>query len=151
MTKLTIKSGDWIAVCDGRKALLLQNEGDELFPNFKTREVHEHKAAFNRDIDTDRPGRVQQSATTARSSIEAVDHHQLEEEAFLSQLSARLGEIAAGGQAHGIVVVAPPRALGFLRKSYPGSVRPLIRAEIDHDLVHLPVHEIEKRLTAPAG
>lgn len=151
MTKLTIKSGDWIAVCDGRKALLLQNEGDELFPNFKTREVHEHKAEFNRDIDTDRPGRVQQTATTARSSIEAVDHHQLEEETFLSQLSARLGEIAADGQTHGIVVVAPPRALGYLRKSYPGPVRQLIRAEIDHDLVHLPVHEIEKRLTAPAA
>ncbi|MGO9007311.1 MAG: host attachment protein [Beijerinckiaceae bacterium] len=148
MTKLTIKNGDWVAVCDGRKALLIENEGDEVFPNFKTREVHEHKVPFNREIDTERPGRVQEAATTARSAIEPTDHHRQEEEAFLARLCTRLGELVAAGQVRRLVVVAPPRALGFLRETYSAPVQSVIRAEIDHDLVNLPIQEIEKHLTA---
>ena len=41
MTKIKIDTGDWIVVCDGRKALILENRGDRMFPNLHTREVHE--------------------------------------------------------------------------------------------------------------
>ncbi len=148
MTKPIIKNGDWVAVCDGRKALLIENEGDEVFANFKTREVHEHKLLPNREIDSDRPGRVHESASTGRSANEPTDHHLQEEEVFLAQFSARLGDLVAAGQVHRLVIVAPPRALGFLRKTYSAPLQSAIRAEIDHDLVNLPIQEIEKRLTA---
>jgi protein required for attachment to host cells len=39
------------------------------------------------------------------------------------------------------------RVLGALRKSHSSALRHAIRAEIDHDLVHLPIVEIEARLT----
>ena len=42
MTKMKIDTGDWIVVCDGRKALILANLGDRMFPNLHTREVREH-------------------------------------------------------------------------------------------------------------
>ena len=42
MTKMKIGTGDWIVVCDGRKALILENLGDRMFPNLHTKEVHEH-------------------------------------------------------------------------------------------------------------
>ena len=42
MTKMKIGTGDWIVVCDGRKALILENIGDRMFPNLHTKEVHEH-------------------------------------------------------------------------------------------------------------
>jgi protein required for attachment to host cells len=35
MTKLTIAAKDWVVVCDGRKALICQNAGDEKFLNLK--------------------------------------------------------------------------------------------------------------------
>ena len=41
MDKMRIDKGDWLVVCDGRKALILENLGDEMFPNLHTREVHE--------------------------------------------------------------------------------------------------------------
>ena len=41
MDKIRIDKGDWLVVCDGRKALILENLGDEMFPNLHTREVHE--------------------------------------------------------------------------------------------------------------
>ncbi len=42
MDKIKIGTGDWIVVCDGRKALILENLGDRMFPNLHTKEVHEH-------------------------------------------------------------------------------------------------------------
>src|SRR5262249_308396 len=42
--------------------------------------------------------------------------------------------------------VAPPRALGVLRHTYSHNLRAAVRAEIDKDLVRLPLHEIEEHL-----
>lgn len=43
-------------------------------------------------------------------------------------------------------MVAPPRALGMLRSAYSETLKNAIRAELDKDLVKMPVYEIEKRL-----
>ncbi len=86
-------------------------------------------------------------ATGVRSATEPTDFHDQEETAFLGRLSARLDALVKSGEAHHVVIVAPPRALGALRKSYSSALRHAIRAEIDHDLVHLPVAEIEARLS----
>lgn len=42
MDKIKVKTGDWVVVCDGRKALILENIGDERFPNLHSREIREH-------------------------------------------------------------------------------------------------------------
>ena len=71
MTKMKIGTGDWIVVCDGRKALILENLGDRMFPNLHTKEVHEHPDSSTSAQGTDAPGRVHQSmggAHEARSS-----------------------------------------------------------------------------------
>jgi protein required for attachment to host cells len=52
------------------------------------------------------------------------------------------------GRAKSIVIVAPPRALGVLRPAHSHDLRRALRAEIDKDLVSMPVHEIEKHLAA---
>jgi protein required for attachment to host cells len=134
-----------VAICDGRKALLFQNEGDVEYPILTAREVFEHQLDANRDIQSDKPGRVQEMATSARSAIEPVDHHDLEEKAFLAQVANRLGALVNAGRVHHLVVVAPPRALGALRKHYSPALRAAIRAEIDQDLVKMPVAEIQEK------
>ncbi len=42
-----IGEGEWVVVCDGSKALFLQNAGDSKFPNLQTREVLEQKVLSN--------------------------------------------------------------------------------------------------------
>ena len=42
MTKLNIHRHDWVVVCDGRKALILENLGDEKSPNLRMKEEREH-------------------------------------------------------------------------------------------------------------
>ena len=39
MFNLKIHSGDWVVVCDGAKALILENAGDAIAPNLKTKEI----------------------------------------------------------------------------------------------------------------
>jgi protein required for attachment to host cells len=53
--------------------------------------------------------------------------------------------IAAGG-VKGLIIVAPATVLGLIRKEYSPSVSAALRGEVDHDLTHLPIYEIEKHL-----
>ena len=63
MSGLSIREGEWVVVCDGAKALILQNAGDAKFPNLKTLEVFEQKDLATREQGTDKP--APQVATSA--------------------------------------------------------------------------------------
>jgi protein required for attachment to host cells len=148
VTALRIHSGDWVVVCDGAKALILQNAGDAISPNLKTREVHQQADAKTSEQGTDAPGRSINSMGSRRSAMEQTDWHDQAEHQFLTDLAKRLDAAVAAGETKSLIVVAPPRALGVLRQSYSASVRNAVRAEIDKDYVRMPVHEIEKHLAA---
>jgi protein required for attachment to host cells len=146
MSGVKIDQGEWVVVCDGRKALVLENVGDDKFLNLKTREVYEHEDAKTSEIGTDAPGRAINSIDARRSSMEQTDWHEQAENAFLENLVSRLNAAVEAGEARKLVVVAPPRALGVIRQAYSPNLRNAIHAEVDKDLVKLPVHEIEKHL-----
>jgi protein required for attachment to host cells len=146
MDKIRIQSGDWVVVCDGRKALFLENCGDVKFPNLKTKEVHEHEQAATHTMGTDAPGSVHASVGTARSSVEQTDWHDEEERLVLGTIVHRLDAAIAAGQVKNLIVIAAPRALGMLRQGYSPAVRHAVRTELGKDYVHLPVHEIETHL-----
>ena len=148
MTKLTIHRGEWVVVCDGKKALVLENVGDAISPNLKTREVFDHPDAKTHELGTDAPGRSFSSVGAGRSAVEQTDWHDQEENRFLRRLAAHLDAEIKAGRAKSLVLVAPPRALGMLREAYSHDLRRALRAEIDKDLVKLPVYEIEKHLAA---
>lgn len=146
MAKPRMRAGDWIVVLDGRKALFLANEGDEVYPNLKTREVREHQAPPDRDLSADRPGRVYQSAAPMRSAVEQTDRHDEEEENFVIGVANRLGEVIAAGETKNLIIAAPARVLGLMRQNSSDAVKSAIRAEVGRDLTRLPVFEIEQRL-----
>jgi protein required for attachment to host cells len=148
MSKLKLHPGEWVVVCDGAKTLVLENVGDEMFPNLKTKEVYQHPDPMTREIGTDEPGRSLQTGNTARSAMEQTDWHTQEEDRFLAKLAERLDAAVQAGQVKSLVIAAPPRALGTLRRSYSDGLRRALAAEIDKDLVKMPVHEIEKHLAA---
>jgi protein required for attachment to host cells len=39
MTAVRIHPGEWVVVCDGTKALVLENVGDEKFPNLTSKKI----------------------------------------------------------------------------------------------------------------
>jgi protein required for attachment to host cells len=147
MTDLLIHHGEWVVVCDGAKALVLENIGDTKFPNLKTLEVFEHKSLATHELGTDAPGRSHSSLGHGRSSVEQTDYHDLAEHDFLTKLAKHLDVAVVAGKVKSLILVAPPRALGMIRSAYSHALRGAVRCEVDKDFVKLPVHQIEKHLT----
>jgi protein required for attachment to host cells len=146
MSKLRIGQGEWVVVCDGAKALVLENVGDAKFPNLKTKEVYEQDDPKTSEQGTDAPGRSINSIDGRRSAVEQTDWHTQAEERFLRKLAGHLDAAVHAGKAKSLILVAPPRALGVLRQAYSHNLKSVLHAEIDKDFVKLPVHEIEKHL-----
>jgi len=146
MSGVKIAQGEWVLVCDGAKALVLENIGDEKFPNLRTKEVFEQDDPKTHEQGTDAPGRSINSIDARRSAMEQTDWHDQAEHRFLQRLAGHLDAAVSSGQTKSLIVVAPPRALGVLRHAYSHNLRTALRAEIDKDLVRLPVHQIEKHL-----
>jgi protein required for attachment to host cells len=146
MDKMRIDKGVWLVVCDGRKALILENLGDEMFPNLHTREVREQPNPSTSAQGTDAPGRLHGAAGASRSSLEQTDWHDEAERAFLRSLAGRLDAAVSSGETSALTMVASPRALGMIRADYSQGVRKALQGEISKDLVKLPVYEIEKQL-----
>jgi protein required for attachment to host cells len=148
MSALSIQPGEWVVVCDGAKALVLENVGDAKFPNLKTRDVYEQKHLATHEMGTDAPGRSHSSLGHGRSAVTQTDWHDQAEQAFLTELVHKLDAAVTSHKVKSLIVVAPPRALGMIRAHYSHALRAAVRAELDKDLVKMPVHEIEKHLTA---
>ena len=148
MSDVLIRRGDWVVVCDGKKALVLENVGDTKVVRLKTREVHEQPDPKTSEQGTDKPGRSINSIDSRRSAMEQTDWHAQEEDRFLRKLADRLDAAVNAGQVKSLILIAPPRALGVLRQTYSHNLRAAVRAEVDKDLVRMPVDEIEKHFAA---
>lgn len=151
MEHVRLEQGEWVVVCDGRKALILENVGDAKFPNLRTKEVHEQKNPPTHEQGTDAPGRSFNSVGNRRSSVGQTDWHAQAEAQFLQDLAGRLDAAIGAGEAKSIIIVAPPKALGVIRQAYSPALRKAVRAELAKDFVKLPVHEIEKHLVGKAA
>ena|SRR3990172_5780508 len=148
MSELLIQRGEWVVVCDGAKALVLENAGDAKFPNLKTVEVFEQKDLATHELGAEPPGRAFSPAGHGiRGTIEQTDWHDQAERVFLVQLAKHLDTAIATGKVKSLIMVAPPRALGMIRPVYSHALKSAVRAEIDKDLVKHPVDRIEKQLT----
>ena len=63
----------------------------------------------------------------------------------MAKVAKHLDQLVTSGKIHHLIMVAPPRALGAIRKVYSSAVKAALRAEIDQDLVKLPVAEIQDK------
>jgi protein required for attachment to host cells len=146
MSAVKLPEGAWVVVCDGRKALVLENIGDADYPDLRMRDVDKQADPPTSQLGTDRPGRSHQSANNRRSSMEETDLHEQAEVEFLNDLVRRLDAALLSKTVKDLIIVAPPRALGALRKVYSDHIRSALVAEIDKDLTTMPVDQIEKHL-----
>jgi protein required for attachment to host cells len=147
MTKVNIPHNGYVFVGDGRKALLLRNEGDAQFLDLKTERVfNDQNNPSTHEQGADRPGSAHASVGARRASVSQTDWHDLEEHKFAHDVAAALEKIVRERKVEALVVVAPPRALADLRKAFHDDVKKKIMAEIDKDLTKHPVYDIEKHL-----
>jgi len=147
MAKNGLEHKAWVLICDGAKAILAENAGDALAPNLEVRETFEHPDPPTHEQGTDRPGRKFASVGDMRSATEPTDFHTQGEEEFLRQIASRVEHEIGERRIADLVVVAPPRAIGVLRRAFSPRVKSVVQHEVEKDYVHMPIWEVERHLT----
>jgi protein required for attachment to host cells len=138
-----------VLVADGQKMLFFRNEGDAEFPKLQVERKREQDNPPDAEQKTGKAGRTfDNSGGAGRSAYEETDFHQLEEDRFAAETADLLKKRALRNEYEQLIIVAPPRTLGELRKHYHKEVEKRLAAEVAKDLTGHPVNEIEKILQA---
>lgn len=137
----------WILIADGGRARVLEATGI----GHGLHEVEASEAANPTPpahlLGRAPPGRVYESVGHQRHGIEPrQDPHQALETSFACQLAATLDSALKRDAYDRLVVVAPARMLGDLRKALTPEVRNAVLAEVSKDLTKTPNDEIARHL-----
>lgn len=138
----------FVVVADGRRMLFLRNEGDATHPNLVVERVREQDNPSDGEQSTDAPGRSFSSVGARRSAYQETDFHQLNEDRFAAETAEMLAKRALNNDFQALVIVAPPKTLGELRKHYHKQVSARLVGEVDKDLTGHPIDQIETILSA---
>ena len=149
---MQLRHGDWIVVGDGEKALVFANQGDADLPVFETLDVLEQDLPSSNSAVSDvRPAEAGEESD-ARLDHDALRQHKnwkrIEKTKFAKSVADALYKAAHAGRFSRLVLVAPPRTLGDLRRELHQAVSERIVAEIDKNLTNHPPDRIEKLLVA---
>jgi protein required for attachment to host cells len=145
---MQIPHDSFVLVADGKKSLFFRNEGDAEYLNLIVEREDGHADPKDGEIKSDGPGRAFASVGAGRLAYEETDFHQQGEDRFAAGTAEMLNARALRNEYDALVVVAPPRTLGELRKHYHKEVERRLVGEVPKDLVNTPVAEIEKILKA---
>src|SRR5437763_10167558 len=154
-----------VLVADGRKMLFLRNHGDENQIDLRT-EAHDARSdGKDRDYHTDAPGTAAHAAGAAgrgigaqggghvgRPVMEETDFHQLEEDRWIKEAADELKKRVLRNDFEALAIVAPPKALGVLKKCLHKEVEKRIVCTINKEMSGRPIPDIEALLnghTAP--
>jgi protein required for attachment to host cells len=148
MSDIRIPWESWVVVCDGAKALIMQNAGDNQNMHLQVQETLTQPNVADRDVGAGKPGRSHQANGTSGSAVEETSWHDQAEEDFLKRVAVKLDELVRDKDARRIVLVAPPRALGQIRPNLRADTQAAITAEVAKDLTNFPVEQIERHLAA---
>lgn len=149
---MRLPHNSFVLVADGRKMLLLCNEGDAVEPRLvvQRKQIHENPADHEQKSDiagqvaSVRMGQSGQFAPGG-GSMEETDFHQLEEDRFATEVAEMLNRQALANGFETLVIAAPPHTLGELRQHLHKETQARVKAEIPKDLTG---HSVPDILTA---
>ena len=135
-----------VLVADGRKTLFFRNHGDENQIDLRT-EAHEaRKDRKDREIKTDAPGTTRQSFGFGRSTYDEPDFQQQEEDRWIKDAADDLKARVLRNDFDALAIVAPPKALGILKKSLHKEVEKRIVCTVNKEMSGRPIPDIEALL-----
>lgn len=142
----------WVLISDAARARLFSAaERGQVF-NLIREFDHPESRAANRELVTDRPGRVQQSGgssgKTTRSAMEPQTDPKTEEHhVFARELAEELEKALHRNEYNHLILAAGPQFLGMLRDSLHDQVRKHVTASLDKDYTHMDARELQQRLS----
>lgn len=133
----------WIVIADGSEARFFANHG----PGKGLEALSPESVAIDLqrtgEIMADKPGRSFDSTGHNRHAMEPTsDAKQEQKRRFLKAVAEGLNAAALSGQFDELILAAPPKALGELRKDLDAHALERVRAELPKDLVNTPEQEL---------
>lgn len=134
---MQLAHGTIVAVADGEKFVLFRNGGSEAAPHLT--------AIGSPGVGNDDPIA---SGGRHHSSSANPDDAQLVEDGHAAAVAGVLNTMALAGEIDALVVVAPPKTLGELRKHWHKVLASKIAAEVGKEMTEAPVAEIAALLAS---
>ena len=146
-----------VLVADGTKVLFLRNQGDGNQIDLRTEAQDEREDRKDRELRTDAPGTAATRMSsgggdTFRPAMEETDFHQQEEDRWIKDAADELKKRVLRQDFEALAIVAPPKALGVLRKNLHKEVEKRIVCTVNKEMSGRPIPDIEALLdgeTAP--
>lgn len=141
-----------VLVTDGRKTLFFRNQGDENQIDLRTEDFDERADAPDRELKTDAAGSSKQSFGYGRPALGETDFHQLEEDRWAHSAAEAVNERVLKNGFDQLVIIAPPRTLGVIRKKLHKEAERRLLCEIPKEMTGRPIPDIEALIvgtTAP--
>jgi protein required for attachment to host cells len=138
-----------VLVTDGRKTLFFRNHGDENQIDLRTEDFDEREDAKDREMKTDAPGAIGQSAGySGRVTYEETDFHQLEEDRWAVAAAEEVNKRVLQNDFDALAIVAPPKTLGLIRKKLHKEAERRVVCEIPKEMTGRPIPDIEALLVS---
>ena len=135
-----------VFVGDGTKTLFLRNHGDENQIDLRTESHGEREDAFDREMKTDAAGAKNHAPGIGRPAVEETDFHQQEEDKWVKEAAEELKRRALRNDFDSLAIIAPPRALGILRKELHKEVERRVVMVLNKEMTGRPIPDIEDLL-----
>lgn len=140
------KAKVWYAIADGGRARFIERDENGAYRtvvSFDSADLH-HKA---RDLTSDAPGRVMESATPGRSAVEPrQDPKRAAKEDFVKLVADELAAEHERGAFDQLMLVAPPRVLTELKQKLAKPIADLVVKDLQKDLTKVPDHDLTEHL-----
>ena len=135
-----------VLVADGRKMLFFRNHGDENQIDLRTEAHDERRDRKDSEIKTDAPGTSKQSFGYGAPTLDEADFHQQEEDRWVKDAADELKKRVLRNDFEALAIVAPPKALGVLKKNLHKEVERRIVCTVNKEMTDRPVPDIEALL-----
>lgn len=143
---MTIPHNTLVLVADGRKMLFLRNVGQGQQIELHTEDHMERDDLKNHEIKSDAAGAGAQSGGYGRPAMDETDFHQQDEDRNAAKAADQLRIRALAGDFEALVIVAPPKTLGELRKHLHKEVENRIVLELAKEMTDRPLPDIAAML-----
>ncbi len=146
---MPIPNNALVLVIDGRKMLFFRNQGDQNQIDLRT-EAHDERddASFDRELKRDAQGTASTSSGFGRDSMEETDFKQQDEDNWVKEAAENLRKRALRNDFEALCIVAPPKALGVLRKALHKEVEKRLVCSINKEMSGRPIPDIEALITS---
>ena len=133
----------WFVVADAVRAVAYMRRQDRPGYDEVARWESPDGAKLARDLVSDGPGRAFDSRGGQRHAMEPpTDPKQLAKQAFAAEVAEALSAAHAAKRFENLILFAPTRVLGDIRKRLVGATGEALARAIDKDLTRLPALEL---------